>query len=804
MACKEDTTLDALRNMTQCSICIECPICIETFDDPRVLPCTHAFCLKCLEKTQSKTKAQCALCRQPFDIPMGGLSKLPRHAIIPELIDLSKEPKSSENSETEGRRKMTTEKAVKLEAPLENIKSAGAMLPKNLLDCGNCNNCEHCSSALDERNNEGVQETVALNEQIAERSTETAEMPKPEDTESLCDVCVLNNSDGNQKVSTAALYCIDCNENQCEKCSAEHMRQRVCKNHPVVSLEDHLKENLLHKEQQDEETLNTTILCDVCLDNNESGTAAIATLHCITCTENQCDDCSKEHKRQRVCKDHHIVVLDDQMKHKLIKMKEMARSTGEDIICDVCAENSENDEHVKVAAMWRCADCDENQCDECNREHKRQRLSRDHQIVVLDDQLKDKLLKMKEMVRLNNEDIFCDICNSESGNVKISATWHCADCDENQCSDCSREHKRQRLSRDHKGVALDEKMKEKLLKAKQNANSTEVDVFCDICRENNEIGKEKIAATFYCIQCKENHCDVCSKEHKKQRLLKSHEMVVLDAQMKKKLSNVEEVEKMPDLQIVCDLCAADSELRETWSAAALYCVECDENHCNNCSKEHKKQSLFRSHEIITIGDYMKNNIYKMKAEIEIVCDMCAGNCANQTAEVLKATVYCIDCNENQCIECNRSHLRQTQFREHQVVALQAHVQQNGKHPRTCSVHIKDQLKLYCFTCQEVICIKCTKKEHGSHEYQIVSKVAKGFLIEVDGYLENLEMWLQQIEVIKPELQTKSLEAENVQKATCSRKSDHSHIMPKDHLLNTRTEMKELHQHLVNVCALKKQ
>ena len=429
MACKEDTTLDALRNMTQC------PICFETFDDPRVLPCTHAFCLKCLEKTQSKTKAQCALCRQPFDIPMGGLSKLPRHAIIPELIDLSKEPKSSENSETEGQRKMTTEKAVKLEAPLENIKSAGAMLPKNLLDCGNCNNCEHCSSALDERNNEGIQETVALNEQIAELSTETAEMPKPEDTESLCDVCVLNNSDGNQKVSTAALYCIDCNENQCEKCSAEHMRQRLCKQHTVVSLENHINEKLLQKEGP-EETVDTTIFCDICLGNNESGTAEIATLHCIDCSENQCVDCSKEHKRQRVCKDHKIIVLDDRLKDKLMKMKGMTKSTNESIFCDVCAENNENGE-VEIMATWHCTDCDENQCDECKREHTRQKLSKDHKIAVLDDQLKDKLKKMKESITPTRETIFCDVCvlNSENGAVKTSATLHCIDCTENQCDD---------------------------------------------------------------------------------------------------------------------------------------------------------------------------------------------------------------------------------------------------------------------------------------------------------------------------------------------------------------------------------
>jgi hypothetical protein len=27
---------------------VTCPICLELFDDPRLLDCTHSFCVKCL------------------------------------------------------------------------------------------------------------------------------------------------------------------------------------------------------------------------------------------------------------------------------------------------------------------------------------------------------------------------------------------------------------------------------------------------------------------------------------------------------------------------------------------------------------------------------------------------------------------------------------------------------------------------------------------------------------------------------------------------------------------------------------
>ena len=69
-----------------------CPICLELFDNPKSLPCLHAFCLKCLQdcfKDQSSGgKVECPVCRKEFQIPAGGLDDLQHHFFVQKLVDL--------------------------------------------------------------------------------------------------------------------------------------------------------------------------------------------------------------------------------------------------------------------------------------------------------------------------------------------------------------------------------------------------------------------------------------------------------------------------------------------------------------------------------------------------------------------------------------------------------------------------------------------------------------------------------------------------------------------------------------------
>ena len=68
----------------------ECPICTEMFCTPKMLPCFHTFCLKCMEQycedKEEHDTMPCPMCRKEFIVPIGGLSKLSVNFFVERLI----------------------------------------------------------------------------------------------------------------------------------------------------------------------------------------------------------------------------------------------------------------------------------------------------------------------------------------------------------------------------------------------------------------------------------------------------------------------------------------------------------------------------------------------------------------------------------------------------------------------------------------------------------------------------------------------------------------------------------------------
>ncbi len=54
---------------------IQCPLCLEEFEEPRALPCLHTFCLSCLEQlvasNSQATTVKCPLCKEEHAMPTG-------------------------------------------------------------------------------------------------------------------------------------------------------------------------------------------------------------------------------------------------------------------------------------------------------------------------------------------------------------------------------------------------------------------------------------------------------------------------------------------------------------------------------------------------------------------------------------------------------------------------------------------------------------------------------------------------------------------------------------------------------------
>jgi len=72
----------------------ECSICTEVFTNPRVLPCIHTFCLKCLlnygKDRPAGDEMPCPLCRKEFTIPDDGLSGIQKNFFMEKLLHARK------------------------------------------------------------------------------------------------------------------------------------------------------------------------------------------------------------------------------------------------------------------------------------------------------------------------------------------------------------------------------------------------------------------------------------------------------------------------------------------------------------------------------------------------------------------------------------------------------------------------------------------------------------------------------------------------------------------------------------------
>ena len=111
---------------------------------------------------------------------------------------------------------------------------------------------------------------------------------------------------------------------------------------------------------------------------------------------------------------------------------------------------------------------------------------------------------------------------------------------------------------------------------------------------------------------------------------------------------------------------------------------------------------------------------KVEGEKEVKCDECD--------EDEPVVAYCPDCNMFFCQICNELHKRSKRFRGHGIVPL-TELRSNKSIPLEAKIKISlckehdEQLKYYCETCEQLVCLYCTVKEHNGHNHDIVKKMA---------------------------------------------------------------------------------
>ena len=86
-----------------------------------------------------------------------------------------------------------------------------------------------------------------------------------------------------------------------------------------------------------------------------------------------------------------------------------------------------------------------------------------------------------------------------------------------------------------------------------------------------------------------------------------------------------------------------------------------------------------------------------------------------------AVAYCPDCSIFLCLVCNDYHKRDKRSRSHDIISLSER-RRSKSNVHVCAEH-DYELKHYCETCEELVCLYCTLKTHSTHNHDTIKKMA---------------------------------------------------------------------------------
>ena len=168
-------------------------------------------------------------------------------------------------------------------------------------------------------------------------------------------------------------------------------------------------------------------------------------------------------------------------------------------------------------------------------------------------------------------------------------------------------------------------------------------------------------------------------------------------------------------------------------------LPCHHSYCEQCLEKMQVQSKIicpecRKEAIVPTGGVkdLPNNFFinrmvdemvlkrKVEGEEEVKCDECD--------EDEPVVAYCPECNSFLCQFCYETHKRNKRFRGHGIVPL-AELRSSRSIPLEAKTKIPlckehdEQLKYFCETCEQLVCMYCTVKEHIGHNHDTVKKMA---------------------------------------------------------------------------------
>ncbi|XP_077196445.1 transcription intermediary factor 1-alpha-like isoform X2 [Paroedura picta] len=130
--------------------------------------------------------------------------------------------------------------------------------------------------------------------------------------------------------------------------------------------------------------------------------------------------------------------------------------------------------------------------------------------------------------------------------------------------------------------------------------------------------------------------------------------------------------------------------------------------------------------------------------------------------------FCVECVEWLCKTCIKAHQR-VKFTKGHTIRQKEHISSSeavniiSQRPVFCPYHKKEQLKLYCETCDKLTCRDCQLLEHKDHRYQFIEEAFQNQKGVIDRLVTQLMEKSKYIECTSEQIDNRILEVNQNQK-----------------------------------------
>ena len=214
-----------LRSSMDVDIDLQCPICLELFNYPIILPCSHVLCRSpCAEHLFDFNFIRCPVCRDNCYVS-GGISSLPRVLALENIIERYKTERATQNAKEERKHSICSSHDTSFTSVTENdilsvvcnlcSNSSREKAVKSCLDC----NASYCANCL--KISHPNKDPFTSHELVTPRR----------------DAKDLNQSDSSLcscHGESATLFCKDCSQTCCVRCRTDGRHSA----HALIAVEE--------------------------------------------------------------------------------------------------------------------------------------------------------------------------------------------------------------------------------------------------------------------------------------------------------------------------------------------------------------------------------------------------------------------------------------------------------------------------------------------------------------------------------------------------------------------------------------